>query len=153
MRLWSIHPSYLDSKGLVALWREGLLALHVLTGQTKGYTHHPQLVRFRQHDDPIAAITFYLHLVVDEAESRQFSFDRSKLAPRMPVDPIPVTHGQMAYESEHLKKKLLVRDESRLQTMAALSALKPHPLFTVIPGERESWEKVSSATIQISRER
>lgn len=26
MRLWSIHPCYLDSKGLIALWRESLLA-------------------------------------------------------------------------------------------------------------------------------
>ncbi|WP_368086417.1 pyrimidine dimer DNA glycosylase/endonuclease V [Nitrosomonas sp. Nm34] len=26
MRLWSIHPKYLDAKGLLALWREGLQA-------------------------------------------------------------------------------------------------------------------------------
>ena len=36
MRLWSLHPRYLDAKGLVALWREGLLAQAVLKGQTKG---------------------------------------------------------------------------------------------------------------------
>jgi len=30
MRLWSLHPRYLDAKGLVALWREGLLAQKVL---------------------------------------------------------------------------------------------------------------------------
>lgn len=32
MRLWSLHPSYLDAVGLVALWREGLLARKVLQG-------------------------------------------------------------------------------------------------------------------------
>ena len=26
MRLWSLHPRYLDRQGLTALWREGLLA-------------------------------------------------------------------------------------------------------------------------------
>lgn len=37
MRLWSIHPRYLDTKGLVALWRETLLlAQAVLFGNTKG---------------------------------------------------------------------------------------------------------------------
>jgi hypothetical protein len=30
MRIWSLHPKYLDSKGLVALWRESLLAKNVL---------------------------------------------------------------------------------------------------------------------------
>ena len=43
MRLWSIHPRYLDSMGLVALWREALLAQAVLRGETKGYKFHPQL--------------------------------------------------------------------------------------------------------------
>jgi len=37
MRLWTIHPKYLDAKGLVALWRETLLAKHVLEGKTPGY--------------------------------------------------------------------------------------------------------------------
>jgi hypothetical protein len=30
-RIWSLHPKYLDARGLVALWREGLLAQAVLT--------------------------------------------------------------------------------------------------------------------------
>jgi hypothetical protein len=43
MRLWSLHPQYLDPAGLVAVWREGLLARAVFAGQTTGYKHHPQL--------------------------------------------------------------------------------------------------------------
>ena len=30
MRIWSLHPKYLDAKGVVALWRETLLAKNVL---------------------------------------------------------------------------------------------------------------------------
>jgi len=30
MRLWTIHPKYLDRQGLLALWREALLAQKVL---------------------------------------------------------------------------------------------------------------------------
>ena len=56
MRLWSIHPRSLDARGLVALWREGLLARKVLRGRTRGYRHHPQLQRFRDLRDPVAAI-------------------------------------------------------------------------------------------------
>jgi hypothetical protein len=40
MRKWSIHPQYLDTKGLEALWREALLAKNVLEVKTKGYRNH-----------------------------------------------------------------------------------------------------------------
>ena len=43
MRLWSLHPKYLDKLGLLGLWRESLLAQKVLLGKTKGYKNHPQL--------------------------------------------------------------------------------------------------------------
>jgi hypothetical protein len=33
MRLWSLHPEYLDANGLVALWREALLAQAFLQGK------------------------------------------------------------------------------------------------------------------------
>jgi hypothetical protein len=67
MRLWSVHPSLLDPKGLVALWREGLLAQKVLQGRTTGYRSHPQLHRFRQSGEPLAAIATYLWAVHDAA--------------------------------------------------------------------------------------
>jgi len=55
VRLWSVHPEYLDSRGLVALWREALLAQAVLRGETRGYRRHPRLARFRARPDPTAA--------------------------------------------------------------------------------------------------
>ncbi|MDI3502728.1 MAG: hypothetical protein PWR13_285 [Archaeoglobi archaeon] len=41
MRLWSIHSKYLDAKGLVAVWREGLLAKKYWKEKLKdtGITH------------------------------------------------------------------------------------------------------------------
>ena len=70
MRLWSLHPRYLDSKGLVALWREALLAKAVLSGRTRGYRQHPQLARFRAHPEARAAINAYLAAVHEEATGR-----------------------------------------------------------------------------------
>ncbi|MFP3165813.1 MAG: pyrimidine dimer DNA glycosylase/endonuclease V, partial [Nitrososphaeria archaeon] len=34
MRLWSLHPSFLDKQGILGVWREGLLAQKVLIGKT-----------------------------------------------------------------------------------------------------------------------
>ena len=141
MRLWSIHLSYLDSKGLVALWREGLLALHVLQGKTKGYTKHPQLIRFKAQEDPIGAISAYLHSVVDEADARQYKFDRSKLPLFNNFPQIAVTKGQIMYEIEHLKSKLKARDMQKYLHLTSLQVFKSHPLFRVVPGEKEDWEK------------
>src|SRR6185369_5312995 len=109
MRLWSLHPKYLDPRGLVALWREALLAQAVLREQTRGYTRHPQLFRFRNSPSPSESIAFYLHAIHNEASLRSYCFDASKIAPHGPVEPIPVTSGQLDFEWTHLKAKLLVR--------------------------------------------
>jgi hypothetical protein len=142
MRLWSIHPKYLDAKGLVALWREGLLAFHVLQGKTKGYRNHPQLIRFREAKDPIAMLNEYLHIVVDEAEKRNYHFDRQKLNPRVKSENIDVTLGQLQYETEHLQRKLQKRAPKLWQKIRTKKVLEVHPLFVVIPGEVEVWEKI-----------
>ena len=75
MRLWTLHPRYLDSQGLVALWREALLARAVLRGRTRGYRHHPQLNRFRGAPNPVTCLNAYLRIVYDESVRRGYSFD------------------------------------------------------------------------------
>ncbi len=142
MRLWSLHPKYLDAKGLVALWREGLLALHVLQGKTKGYKHHPQLERFRASGQPIQAINAYLEVVLHEAVARGYQFDASKICPIKLAVPMTVTKGQLAYEYTHLKKKLWLRDRKRYTSIKDLKKITPHPLFKVVSGEIESWERI-----------
>ena len=139
MRLWSLHPQYLDAKGLVALWREGLLAQAVLAGQTRGYRNHPQLERFR---DDAKAIAVYLHHVVDKAESRGYNFDRSKLPRRKSAPLIEVADGQLRFEWQHLTAKLRERDPERLRRFVKITTPLPHPLFVVIRGSVARWEKV-----------
>ena len=141
MRLWSLHPSLLDAKGLVALWREGLLAQAVLAGATRGYRHHPQLVRFRTHPMPLAAIAAYLHVVVDEAGCRGYRFDRTKLPQREDVAPITISEGQLAHEFAHLLRKLEQRDPERATRLHGTTPL-PHPLMRVVPGPVAEWEVV-----------
>ena len=139
MRLWSLHPSLLDRVGLVALWREGLLAQKVLLGQTTGYRFHPQLKRFRTRRSPVAAISTYLWGVVDEATVRGYKFDASKIVMRRRRISIPVTQGQLEFERKHLRRKLLVRDRAWLRTLDS-ERLKPHPMLRVVSGPVESWE-------------
>jgi hypothetical protein len=139
MRLWSLHPRYLDSKGLVALWREGLLAQAVLAGETRGYRNHPQLERFR---DDAGAIAIYLHHVVDEAESRGYHFNRSKLPRRKSEPLIEISDGQLRFEWQHLIAKLRERDPARLREFATITDPLPHPFFVVVPGSVAAWEKV-----------
>lgn len=144
MRLWSLHPSYLDAKGLVALWREGLLAQAVLSGQTHGYKNHPQLERFKAQPDPQAAINTYLLDVYREAEQRSYRFDIRKLEVTRLSPKIRVTEGQMRYEWARLQNKLLRRDPPRHKHNTSATDVQPHPLMEVIPGDIESWERLSS---------
>jgi hypothetical protein len=90
VRLWSLHPRYLDRQGLVALWREALLARAVLCGRTKGYRHHPQLERFRAHASPRLAICAYLGAIEAEAARSRLgngSIQFPLCAKGEPIDP------------------------------------------------------------------
>jgi hypothetical protein len=141
MRLWSIHPSFLDPKGLVALWREALLAQKVLQGRTKGYRFHPQLQRFRSCPDPMAAIATYLWGVHEEAVRRGYRFDAAKIeGERQPLQ-VPVTQGQINFEWQHLKAKLRCRAAERYRVASRVRQITPHPLFVIVPGGIELWER------------
>jgi hypothetical protein len=144
MRIWSLHPSLLDRAGLVALWREGLLAQKVLLGQTRGYRFHPQLGRFQASRKPVEAISAYLWAVADEAVARGYRFDASKIAARRQRVSISVTRGQLEYEREHLGKKLRVRDRARLRMLRA-AKLIAHPMLRVVAGGVEPWEVGATA--------
>jgi hypothetical protein len=139
MRLWSLHPGYLDAKGLIACWREGLLARKVLLNQTRGYKNHPQLERFRQTADPIVFIDTYLRAICDEAILRGYKFDQTKIGSKFTHEQLNVTCGQMRYELEWLKTKLAVRVPDRVQEFS--EDLCAHPLFRVVPGKIEQWER------------
>lgn len=146
MRLWTLHPKYLDAKGLVALWREGLLAQAVLSGQTRGYTSHPQLNRFKAAPAPVAAIASYLEAVQLEATRRGYNFDAGKIAPTRLAGRIATARGQLEYEWAHLKAKLDARAPEVLATLRDIQRPAPHPLFRIVPGGVADWEVVTSTS-------
>jgi hypothetical protein len=144
MRLWSIHPAHLDTKGLLAVWREGLLARKVLQGKTAGYRNHPQLNRFRNSGQPLPCIAAYLREIFNESLRRGYHFDGSKLGrdSSRPVRPMPVTAGQVRYEFELLKMKLRGRDRRKYGELRRVKRIKTNGLFKRIPGKIEPWEVV-----------
>ena len=142
MRLWSIHPRYLDAKGLVACWREGLLARKVLLGKTKSYRNHPQLDRFRGQVDPVEMMDTYLLAVHEEATRRGYKFRREKIGLRISDRKMAVTDGQLRYEFSHLKKKLGTRDKRKYDEIANVTNPDPHPIFRVVRGGIEAWERL-----------
>jgi Pyrimidine dimer DNA glycosylase len=141
MRLWSLDPKYLDPAGLVALWRETLLARAVLSGKTRGYQHHPQLIRFKATRDPLASIDRYLSAIHDEAVSRDYSFDPSKFVKRRVAALLPVSAGQLAYEYDHLKRKLRARNLTYYRRLLTVAKPTAHRIFRVVPGAVAEWER------------
>jgi hypothetical protein len=145
MRLWSLHPKYLDAIGLVALWREGLLAKKVLEGKTKGYKNHPQLERFKQSKKSLDAINHYLCHVWKEALERNYSFDETKLIHNSFSGKIKVTKVQVEFEFNHLQKKLEKRNPKKfIENKKQISKEKifTNPIFEIIDGPIEKWEKI-----------
>jgi hypothetical protein len=141
MRLWSLHPAYLDPKGLVAVWREGLLAQAVLRGRTRGYTRHPQLERFRKTPRPLAFIGEYLRALCDEGRRRGYRFDSSRITPARTRASLPVPRGQIDFEWLHLRRKVASRAPAWNRRLARVRQPQPHPLFRMIPGPVAPWER------------
>ena len=142
MRLWTLHPKYLDAQGLVALWREGLLAQKVLHNETRGYRAHPQLFRFKLQADSASLIAAYLHAVCEEAASRGYNFDRGKIRTRRSRKKLTSTRGQLLYEWRHLRNKLEARAPDKLAQIGSVVRPIAHPMFTIVSGDVEAWEKV-----------
>jgi hypothetical protein len=143
MRLWTLHPKYLDSTGLVAVWREALLAQAVLLGRTKGYRHHPQLMRFKAQANSAAAIGAYLRGVHIESQARGYRFDESKIGPQDSHPTIEVSEGQLEFEWRHLMAKLSQRAPQVYQANLGVSTPEAHPLFAVVAGPIAEWERAS----------
>jgi hypothetical protein len=141
MRLWTLHPGYLDTKGLVAVWREALLAQAVLRGRTRGYRRHPQLARFRSAAAPVAAIAAYLREIQREGARRGFDLDARRIARGRSAVSCRATRGQLTFEWSHLMRKLKTRDPERFAELSSIRQPRPHPLFRVVAGGVESWEK------------
>lgn len=144
MRMWSLHPHHLDRVGLVACWRESLLAQAVLAGRTRGYRNHPQLVRFRVVPAPVTpalAVGAYLWGLREEAVRRGYCFDASRIDTRQPDCTgvsLTVTEGQVLLERRHLEAKLAGRAPELLPLP---DRPETHPIFQVVPGGVEPWER------------
>lgn len=145
MRLWSFNPKYLDSIGLVALWRESLLAKKVLQGKTKGYTNHPQIKRFKDSTNAIQSINFYLFQIFDEAIERGYGFDKKKIdiekAKEYKKD-IKVSDGQLKYEFNHFLNKINKRNHKRYLLLKNEKKIEINKTFKKIKGKIADWEKI-----------
>jgi hypothetical protein len=142
MRLWSIHPKYLDTQGMVAVWREALLAKKVLQNRTNGYKNHPQLLRFKNQRSPINAINYYLACIYNDSLERHFKFNAEKIGTIETIDKIPVLSGQIKFEFEHLLGKLKERNRVQYNMLKNMKKIEIHPIFKRIPGSIEKWEKI-----------
>jgi hypothetical protein len=89
----------------------------------------------------VTTISAYLWAVHDEATNRGYSFDSSKITRKRQPRTLTVTQGQLDFELGHLKGKLRQRDPGRYRDLRRLREITAHPMFTVVDGEIEPWER------------
>ncbi|MBN1645161.1 hypothetical protein JW851_03960 [Candidatus Woesearchaeota archaeon] len=142
MRLWSIHPKYLDVKGLSGLWRESLLAKKILKGETESHKNHPQLNRFKVLKKPLPAINSYLLYIYKESCDRGYCFNKKNISKPFRKSKLSIKKGQILYEFNLLKKRLKIRAKDKYKELLKIKRIEPNPLFKIIKGSTEDWEKV-----------
>lgn len=153
MRLWSIHPCYLDRLALIACWRESLLAQKVLQNKTRAYKNHPQLDRFKIKNGLLFLSAYLWHLIQEATINREYNFNYNKILyslnqiKKIYYEQLIVTDSQLAYEFKHLQKKLEKRDINKYQEnnesfIYANGKIEANPVFKIVEGNIESWEKI-----------
>jgi hypothetical protein len=146
MRLWSFHPKYLNQKYLNAVWYEGIVKAQ--SGlQDKGYKNHSGLIRFRSAENeipPLMLLAQYLHVIWWEALVRNYNYDTTKIIGPLPVKVIKltVTRGQLKYEWQLYLSKIKENDPDWYEKSKDINEPQPHPMFYVVEGEIEDWERV-----------
>ena len=133
-------------KGLVALWREALLAQAVLRRiarreRSVGYANHPQLSRFLAQRLPMASLALYMRTVHEESLKRGCRFQASRIDGAGDCRRIEVTAGQLRFERRHLLAKLKRREPDHCDLLAADPLPVPNPLFKTVPGGVAEWER------------
>jgi len=131
MRVWIVHPKYLDCKGLVALWRETLLARKVLKGKTKGWRNHPQLNKLKNHKNSVAAVNTYLLYVWKESEKRCYKFNKRKIEKNFTKKKIKIPKKEVISDFEELKNKLKKRDPKRYREIVKVKKIEVNPIFII----------------------
>jgi hypothetical protein len=144
MRLWSIHPKYLDASRLNAQWREALLCKACLEDKTVGYLNHPQYLRVKNHPHPHDFINKFLYSIWEEGFNRGYKYDDTKFAICLDFEPMEVTEDQIEYEFEHLQKKLGEFDEQYVSNEQDFNeeGILLNDCFLLIPGPIMNFEKV-----------
>lgn len=131
MRLWSIHPSYLDQKGLCGQWREAVMAKNALEDESHNYHNHPQMARFTTP----AQIHIYLKHLYFESQKRGYQFNESLFNEKANITDrwiIQVSREQIKYEFGHLADKLEDRSSAKHHNKLMESVIpKLHPLFVM----------------------
>lgn len=162
MRLWTIHPKYLDGKRLTSQWKEGIQMMHIWKeigenpepAKRLGYVSHPQVRRLSNllvADSGLISLLLHQHLtaVHEESVQRSYSFNKKlidDLAPDCKNAPkVYVTMGQVAYEFALMATK----NNEWSQKVAIDPYMLCNPIFQVVSGSIESWEKTKDEVLAI----
>lgn len=130
MCLWSIHPKYLDKLGLIALWREGLLAQKALSVPSTQYIRHSELERFKNNENPLKAIGSYLCYVAAEGAKRGYNFTHERIVyPNFDDYLIIINDDTLNLEVKNLKNKLKLRDKTKFKELTEMSKIESNPAF------------------------
>lgn len=89
------------------------------------------------------SINQYLTSVYKNSLERGYHFNKNKVNPNFIPTKLTVTDKQIKFEMEHLLTKMETRDPERFHKLSRKVKIDAHPLFRIIDGEIEPWEKLN----------
>lgn len=128
MSLWVVHPKYLDKQGLVSVWREGLRAQKILSGETACSSNQMLVRQFAADPQPMKAIGAYLSFIAAEGARRGYKFGHEKIkCPNFDETAVPLEPKDLVFEMKDLRRRLKARDKDKWRETVKVEKIEPHP--------------------------
>ncbi len=152
MRVWDIHPGFLNRQSLLGEHRE-IHAIHtVLSQQKKGYSRHPETLRWREH---LAALWLRHEQVVAEMRIRGFNHFSPLPAPRSEIVWPSVFIDTPGHQFALLAEKYTNKEQGRIPLPANVGELlASHEclLSETQPDTPESFASAAAALVRMIRQ-
>ncbi|GBC59798.1 hypothetical protein DENIS_0739 [Desulfonema ishimotonii] len=142
MRIWDIHPGYLNRQSLLGEHRELHGMASIILHNKKGYSRHPETLRWKPH---LSGLIMRHEFLVAEMALRGYNhrspLDRETGAVSWPEIFIDPPGGQFRI----LKEKYKDREEGRIPLPGSAQALWAHHKYSVLARDPEYYRRIGPA--------
>ena len=139
MRIWDIHPGYLNRQSLLGEHRELHAIISIIINNKKGYSCHPETIRWKNH---LSGLKLRHELLVSEMKLRGFQHHTPISDLKSPLSFPAVFIDSPGKQFTILKEKYKIRESGRIPLPRSLQELWAQHKYSVMAHDPNYYRKI-----------